>query len=625
MTSNCQIKECPTISCSSILSDADPGEVAKIFIETTFKMTCSRSESVKLSFVGCKFPSNTLRSNWLSTNASIEELTLDRCSLSEIEDEAFDRPIFKETKKIILVRNQLSSLRKAMFRKVNALEEFTMRKNIIKYAELNLLEHVASTLTILELSEVIDDYQILRNITGGTTPLKIQILSLRGNAITVINRELFEGITQVESLYLDNSKVEYLSQDALQPMATSISQLIINNNNIRSFPEGLFDSVLYLQKPFRVTIQNNPWNCDCSMQWMRNLIQTYPQVVTSVPVCSTPKENSGKSFNVATFCPTDTTSTARDCDQSTVEVPETSELLELEDIELNCTVPKTILQMSDSRRVLSTDVHFPPRLHDFYVLKTEDQSLLINLPDLEEGVMLLWFDNDDVDRSLNCAKNVKHSYLLQGIDPQTTYTICLLNDNDTSFVSPLNCLAVTTNPTYEASTWLTNADKSAVFLSLTVSLLLMLAIGAFIAFVLIWRNPSLLRGSKRVMLVKRRNVDAIVLPKGVNVDEEKRVNGNVAYVSNKMYEDGYITPLPPRPIPPRRERVSRVSLQSDWNSYVSDFEHSELLDSWKTVRLNSETERQKCDAPAVPPHPFIPSVSMTVASTDDNFVYRATV
>ncbi|XP_076618004.1 uncharacterized protein LOC143340209 [Colletes latitarsis] len=630
ITSYCRITECRTITCSFIPTTSDAGRVASNFIETVFKVNCKNVKSVKLSFDKCKFSANKLRKNWLLTNVSIEELTLSNCSLNEIEDDAFAGTIYKEMKKIDLINNNISSLRKAMFRNISALGEFSVRNNILKQAEFNLLENVANSLSILDLYGAIDDPCVLRNITGGDTPLNIQILSLRGNAIPVISRELFEGVRTVQSLYLDYSKIMTISQGALEPLAASILQLIINDNNIRALPEGLLDSILDHQQPFYMTLHNNPWNCECSLQWMQDFVQTHPHIMTSVPICSTPDSNAGKPFSTATFCSSDSTtsvtksttkSTKHDWGVTTFEAPTASQEATTEGIHLNCNISNTILQMST---FLSTDIRFSPRFPDFFILKNMDHGVLINLPDLEEGIVLLWFNSYDVENSLSCAKNVKHTYLLQDIDPQTTYTICLLNDNDTT-VSPLNCLAVTTQPTYKSRTWLTNADKGVVFLTFSVSLLLFLVIGAFIAFMLIRRNPSLLRGSKRVMLVKRRNVDAIVLPKGVNVDEAKRSCRNAATINNKLLEDGYITPLPPAPMLLPRGRVSRVSMQSDWNSYVSEFEATEQLDSWRMTRLNSELEKQKSDAPPLPPPNSIPSVSLTVDSREYNCVCQDTV
>lgn len=577
---------------------------------------------MKLSIEDCEFSDNTLRKNWLSVNLSIEELTLNRCSLKEIEDDAFASPIYEKTSKIIIVNNKIASLRKAMFRHLEALQELSIQENMVKSAEFNLLEEVAGSLTNLELCQAINDREVLKNITGADELFKLKLLSLYGNVISRIDEKLFAGVSKIESLYLHDSDIATVSRDVLKPMASSILLLTLNRNKITSLPEGLLDSAISSAKRFHIYVENNPWHCDCNLKWMQDFVEDHSSMIDN-PICNTPPMNAGKSFAVANFS----------CDESSITIPTTilntglSGSVEHDSnqnnrtstprifsttttnnnndkIRVTCNATDTFLQTYNSRKLQSTtDVQFYPRFPNFYVSKILDTSILVNLPNLtQSGVTLLWFDNNNVYSSVRCARNAKRSYLVEDIDPQATYTICLLDDNG-KFISPLNCLAVTTRPAYESRTWLTNADKTLVLSLSIASLLLLFFVGGFLSFLLIRRYPTLLRGSKRVMLVKRWNVDAIVLPRGV--DANQKWQRRRSYVG-KSHEDGYVTPLPPVGIPRRASR-SRASSQSDRNSYVSPMETNETqLDLWGL-------ERRKSIAPPVPPHPssMIPSVSGT--------------
>ncbi|CAK9831614.1 Leucine-rich repeat transmembrane protein FLRT1 [Anthophora retusa] len=632
----CKIERCDTVSCSSIPEKQDPGSIASNYIENTFKVSCRNVESVKLSFTNCIFPMNKLRRNWLNTEVPIEEITFENCYLNEIEDDAFFSSIYSNTKKVTLVKNNLISLRKAMFRSFKVLDELAIRENIIKEAESNLLENVANSVSCLELTSVINDREVLRNITGGNTLSNLQILSLRGNFIPTIDDKLFIGVPAVKSLYLDSSKIKTVSENTLKPMASSILQLILNDNSISTLPRGLLDPVLAKQN-FLMMIQNNPWHCDCDLKWMQDLLLSRSKIVSEIPVCETPQVNAKKLFTFAQFCyqssSTIVSSTTNKSGQSTEpnftqtnqSTTQTSSIA-TGTIKVNCKAAYTFLQKVGTRKLLGTDfLQFPTRFSNFYISKTSTEgSILVNLPDLKEGVTLLWFNNDDAEHTLCCAKNVKHSYLVQNIDPKAAYTICLLDDN--IVVSPLNCLAIVASPSRYSEAWLTNGDKSLVVSLSILSLILLFIFGGFLSFLLIRKHPSLLRGSKRVMLVKRRNVDAIVLPKGVDINEKEQIHGNEASFSCKLQEDGYVTPLPPeRNSLPRRSSIFRMSSQSDRHSYVSDVELTETqLDSWRLMRLKSELEKQKSDAPPLPPHPNqIPSLSLTVESKDE--LYHTTI
>lgn len=550
---------------------------------------------MKLSIEDCEFSDNTLRKNWLTTNLSIEELTLNRCSLKEIEDDAFASSIYEKTSKIIIVNNKIVSLRKAMFRHLDALQELSIQENIIKWAEFNLLEEVAGSLTNLELCQAIDDREVLKNITGAGELFRLKLLSLYGNVVSRIDEELFSGVPRIESLYLHDSNIETVSRDVLKPMSSSILLLTLNRNKITSLPEGLLDSAISSTKRFHVYVQDNPWHCDCNLKWMQDFVKDHTSMIDN-PTCNTPSTNAGKSFAVASFSCNESPITSTIL--NTLPGSNTSTLSQISTttttnkfIRVNCNVTDTyVLQTYNSRKLRSTDAQFYPRFPNFYVSEILDRSVMVNLPNLAEGVTLLWFDNNNVYSSVRCAKNTRRSYLVQDIDPQTAYTICLLDDNG-KFISPLNCLAVTTSAAYESRSWLTNADKTLVLPLSIASLLLLFLVGGFLSFLLIRRHPTLLRGSKRVMLVKRRNVDAIVLPKGVDVNEKRE--RRLEYVS-RTNEDGYVTPLPPRV---GRTWRSRTSSQSDRNSYVSPVETNE-----SQLALWGLAERRKSIAPPVPPH-----------------------
>ncbi|XP_076279065.1 uncharacterized protein LOC143208480 [Lasioglossum baleicum] len=637
--------DCKTVSCSAIPKTLDAGNVISEHMGTVFEKEntrlisahgavefstnkhspqalCKTANSVKLSLINCGFLGDSLRKNWLSTSLPIEELKLESCSLDEIEDDAFGQATFKRTKVLTLVKNNLSSLRKAVFDPLTSLEMLTIRDNFIKQAEFNLLMNAAGSLSTLDLNGVIDNPQFLQNITGGSALNKLAVLSLQENVISEITDESFKGAPNVVSLFLINSGIVSLSQNSLEPLSSSILQLHITKNRISSLPKGIFDSILH-GRSVSLELGNNPWNCDCSLQWMQDLITTHPGVI-SVPTCSSPSKNAGKPFSTAEFCtanstaPPITESTTHHSTEQTTTETTTTTTKEPEMITVNCSISEFFASGS-LRKLLSSDLEFPSRVRGFFVDSVTDKSIAVKLPSLEKGHTLLWFDS--VKRSVNCAKHVTRIYHVQNIDPETTYTICLLSDNKTA-VSPLNCLAATTSPVYMLRTWLKNRDKAQAIILLILVAAAALFIGTFTTFLIVWKYPSLLRGSKRVMLVKKNMVDVIVLPKGVNVMENRRRGGGVAQVNNKA-EDEYITPLPPAPVPPRRvSRISRVSLLSDWHSYVSEPSET-LLASWGLTRLNSNLDNQIADAPPLPPHPLndIPSLSSTVEARAEDAEY----
>ncbi|XP_078050070.1 uncharacterized protein LOC144476752 [Augochlora pura] len=608
-SSYCQIASCLDVVC---IGSPDAGAVASQFLETVFKATCETSRSVKLSLTNCKFPENALRKNWLTTNLSIEELKLSSCLLRKIEDEAFCRSIFETMGSLILLNNNLSSLSKASFQPLSLLKNLVIEGNTIKQADWDLLESAADSLESLNLNGAIADPEVLRNITRARSLRNLLSLYLERNDIPEISDETFLGLPKVQALYLTGSNVRTLSAGSLNPMSTSIQKLIVRGNRITSLPQGLLDGILYSPRSFFMGLADNQWNCDCDLQWVQDVIKNGSMIQIENPTCASPTENAGKSFTDAKFCrPSDTSTSLSSTEQSS---PETT--TEAERITVNCSLSQSISEEISVpvglRRLLTSDLRLTARLQGFSVESVTDQSIMLKLPSLEQQLTLLWFESGDAERSVSCARHVSHIYQVQNIDPQTTYTLCLLNDNEDT-LSPLNCLAATTLPPYMSRPWLANKDKPEAIVVLTVTVILVFILGVVVAYFSIRKHPALLRGSKRVMLVKKNIVDAIVLPKGVNVEEQRTGTGTREI---SKLESGYITPLPPAPVPPPRvQRISRVSFHSDWNSYMSEVDASESQPaSWIMNRANSEMY-----TPPLPPRPLsnIPSLSFTVEGREE--------
>ncbi|XP_017890707.1 leucine-rich repeat transmembrane protein FLRT3-like [Ceratina calcarata] len=569
--------------------------------------------TVKLSFSNCKFPDSRLKPNWLDSKLSIRELTLDSCSLSEIEDNAFTSDTFVDTSTIILTNNYLISLRKKMFHNLKALERLTIKqKTAIKSAELNSLQEVSDTLTSLQLEEgVINDNKVLQNITGSDTLPNLVELSIRYNSIPEVNAELFQGLPAVKSVYIDNSKVETVSIDTLKPFI-HITQFILDNNNINSLPEGLTDPVLGSSK-FSLSIHDNPWHCDCSLKWIQDIIISRSIKIPQIPFCKTPQENKDKTFLIADFCSqSNSTTTTRRREQSTVRT--TTETTTPQEITVNCANTKRMIN-HHSREPMSNTLQVRSPFPDFYIKNISETMITLNLPNISGT--LIWFSNDTRD-SPGCEKIVKTSHVLHNMQSKKAYTICLLGEDKTS-ISPLNCLpafaANNLDDESENKPWMRASDKLLVYMFFTMSCVLTFIMGCLMTFLMVRRHPTLLSGSERVMMVKHREVKAIVLPKGVNVsDNKQKLDCDRFY--NKS-EDGYVTPLPPvdETLP---RRVRRVSLQSDKNSYVSQVEATgSQLNSWRVMM-----ERQMFESPPTPPSTdTIPSLSLSV---DTENVYQDT-
>jgi len=582
---------------------------------------CGSNVGIKLIFEKSVFPGNKLRSMWLKTDVAIDQLILDNCFLNVLSDAAFFSLIYNRTTKLHLLNNNISVLKRAIFRHLPNLQHLVVEGNLIRQAEKNLLKDVAGTLQRLQFENAIEDVRVLRNITGADDLRAVQVLSLRYNHVPIIDSQLFSGVPNVASLYLYGSDVKTIHAGAFESISRSLKQLVLSDNAIASLPEGLFDRIIRQKADFGLTIDNNPWHCDCGLKWMREMIRNHPSVMKKNLTCLSPERNAGRAFMSADFCGNETSEVDARTTSDALNVPFVTEAAI---INVDC-VPHHrhhLLQWNHTHRVSPT-IQVPLPFPDFTAEQFNNGSVLITVPDTANGLSLIWFANDarsstvDLRNSTRCVSQVRGPYLLRDLQPRTSYTICL---RDNLSFSPLNCLGLTTRSFPKSNGWLNGVDESEIIAVFVGSLILVCLASAVLMFVTVRRHPAMLRGSKRVVIVKRRK--AMVLPKGISGNAVSYANDNaVLTISRNLKENGYVTPLPPARGSTRdnsRNCSRRSSEQSDGTSYISSIEPTlSQFNSWRLKRGSFYMNRE-AEPPPLPPHPRHKGQPLSVEDLNEN-------
>ncbi|XP_012216768.1 uncharacterized protein [Linepithema humile] len=624
-TSYCIFEQCKIITCSYIPEKLDSGKVIKTFIENTFKVKCGSNVAVKIKFTKSAFPGNKLRKKWLQTDLAINELTFDNCFLTNLNKKAFSSTIFHRTTRLFLINNNISILKRATFRYLPNLKDFWIIDNKIKWVDRNLLKDVGNTLETLQIENAIENTEVLRNITGEYPLPAVQILSLRYNRIPIIDSQLFSGVFNLVSLYLSKSYIETVCPNTFAPISRSVKQIFMNDNFLTSLPKGLFDTIIQWNIDFGLTINNNLWHCDCKLKWMQDMMREHSNVIKKDLICSSPEVNANKSFTLANFCNETTTmiinitdktttmmtnktdetttmminitndTTHNDVISTTISVSNPSSTIESstrETIHVDCDNLNYSIRSQYSHHVFSTVDLEILGFQNFFATDYNNGSVLLTLPDLY--VSLIWFNNDvrsnsaSLKKSINCVTKVKCAYLIN-LEVGTSYTICLLNNLT---FTPLNCWGLTTR------SLTSSIDKNIIIIIFVISLILTCFVSALIMFFTVRRNPAMLKGNKRIMIVKRRTLDAIVLPEGLSSDTiESEKKNAISTISQSLKEDVYAVPFSPaRNSIHKNSRNS--SVQSD-PSYISVRPIYSQLNSWnwkQILHMNSAT-----DPPSLPP------------------------
>ncbi|KAK0085124.1 hypothetical protein PV325_005744, partial [Microctonus aethiopoides] len=588
-TNYCVINECKTIICTSI-SSLDPGAVASNFISHIFKIQCPTTRIISnLIFQDCKFPDGKLKNCWLISNMKINEIRFENCELSEINIGAFAAKNFANTVSLTIINTQITILKSYYFNEMKKLRKLMIHDNIITEAEYNLLNAVSETLQIIELDRSIINPNVLLNITTGKQLSQVQLVSLQGNNIPNLSQAILNSFPNILSLYLDSSKIINVNVNTFTSI-NFIQQIFMNNNLIKTLPNGLFDNLLLHNPNFKLSVINNPWHCNCQLNWMQKMIIKYPKIFMTIPNCQTPEINGEKSFLNAEFCheSSDNVTTTENNtsiiinnstqaqnnsknDEKFIKILcQNSQLIQLEYLN------KKFIYKSDNKLLKKSS-------QDFSLHQYNNGSVAVVINNYHETITtILWFnineENDNKIKNINCIKTITKLTMLNNFLKDTTYIICVV-EKIQSTPLPFNCLTFKTNE----KIWLLNSDKSIILSIYSLTLILFGLFGSGICLLIVRRNPSLLRGSSRVIMVKQSCVKAMVLPKGINYSSihnrrlNKKIIATPAAISNVT--NNYLTPIETR---------------TNYSSNIYESIYNETID-------NNDLKLIK--PPPLPPHP----------------------
>ncbi|XP_043283177.1 uncharacterized protein [Venturia canescens] len=644
----CEISGCATVTCGSISESENPGEIASGFINQEFAVQCWKASSVeRLEFQSCTFPHNELGADWLTAALPIRQLAFEDCGLEDLPEGSFSSDAFSALESLAITAARVRVLKKRTFEELTNLKQFLLSGNAVEEAEIDLLSPVADSLEDLGLDASLTSVKVLENMTGRASLTRVKNLYLRWNFLGTIPPETFKSLPNVAAIHLTGSSISEMHVDSFKG-TRSLETLFLNDNLLTSLPRGIFDPVLLANSQFKVSLSNNQWRCSCDFDWILYLLNSSREIFMESPRCSSPERNAFLYFTSAKFCDDSNPDVGTSLGTTAVQ-----NVASTEAVETSRTYVKFTCQMDESarastRKLFATEEwKFPSRHPDFAVRCLEGGDLEVSFKAIEgRAFSLIWFENDatsddSTSKKIGCRRNVAAPFLLKSLASNSTYTVCLL-DNFEESPSPLNCLA--------ARTFTLAEDDKSVVISVAVGLFLIGGVlSALSSFFLLRKNPSLLRGSKRILMVKKRGIDALVLPKGANLNylKEGKIEGSIKSSKERRsktnFESSYLMPLraqrsiPDRkfscsPVsPPRRKdsKVSRVSSLYSTGSYVSGIEAtpSELYNWRNTLASKSlyaacfgedqEFDRSPATPPPLPLRTFgssVPSLSLAIDS-----------
>lgn len=112
-------------------------------------------------------------------------------------------------------------------------------------------------------------------------PRDTAVLLLASNHITHIPNYAFKELHYLQELDLSNNNIETVDVGAFQGVSDSLLLLDLSNNHIQSVPQEAFSRLRA-----KISLSNNPWHCECSLQEVLRDLRLDPETVNDV-ICYT--------------------------------------------------------------------------------------------------------------------------------------------------------------------------------------------------------------------------------------------------------------------------------------------------------------------------------------------------
>lgn len=227
-----------------------------------------------------------LSKNWLNIKKSVIKLNLDSLALSQIEKDAFDTIQF-EILTDLTIRSCIKYIFYGAFNGLNNLKNLTMIDMQLTGFPPKLLEPLQS-LEWFSMQKCIQKEISIDNLFGTVnlhTVKKVEILNC--NLGSTITEKTFSGLTNVNELILDGNGIYKIGPQSFDIVLKTLRNLSLTTNQLKSLPNYIFKNSI--KSHIKISIQRNPWRCDCKLEYLRQFIQYKNNIDKDQIICRAPK------------------------------------------------------------------------------------------------------------------------------------------------------------------------------------------------------------------------------------------------------------------------------------------------------------------------------------------------
>ncbi|KAF2901007.1 hypothetical protein ILUMI_05174 [Ignelater luminosus] len=479
-------------------------------------------------------------------------------------------------------------------------------------------ESIKNTVKTLEFHNCLFRPESIINLTGekGSKLNELIKLDLGINSITEIRNNSFVNAKKISMIYLRASNIGKIEENAFA-MASTVTLLDLSNNSLETLPKNTFHSLKNLN-PQKLYLGNNPWNCSCELQWLKE----YYENTNFVDKVNPPR--CGKDdFSDVYFCPNTIPSTFKTETATPTTTTTTKVTTQTHASSIMTTNLPTTERPSEILRILcrNQESSLPPFPKDaksdftyevqveikntnitLKIHELDTEPLLVQITSKEDlsDYHLIWFNANDKSE-YGCVTPIVLNQTLEGLSRGTTYAFSLLEIGNKE-VSPKSTFCLTIQPEWSIRSWIPNGYQNTIIAGLVCILLFVICLTAYITFICIRRHPRVISSNKSVIIVKSKKDSQSESPpreyEGPAYYEPYLVPSSQGYLTPKFHRYSKV-----RYRPPLMRSISEWSVSS--STPPSTYADPRQLAGMKMLKLNrnklNEVENYDDYRPPLPP------------------------
>ncbi|KAJ2952922.1 hypothetical protein O0L34_g7291 [Tuta absoluta] len=479
------------------------------------------------------FSNYTIPRDFISKlRSNIHELNIVGGNMKFIAPHTFMTPSASNIERLYFEGVTISNWVPESFIGLTNLQELCIEHSYINNINQNALQAVDNTLTTLSIKD--NDYWHPTNLTG-TSNLEVltDVYFSYNNFNNILNRNSFAKLKRCRNLYLDNCRINTIGQGTFDHLK-NIEMLFLNNNFLIILPPDIFSKIMTITPLPRVNLQDNQWFCGCNMNELRNWYNLGIFLVD--PLCYYPPDFRDLPFSLLEMeCGNETylkgyhdskSLNANDVDavmtgKCNSDQDQGREAFISPNSFLTCSAAQLKIARYAQKVITSYTQKVPPpfslgslkpkikKLIRARFAMQSDHLSMIEISTEQSATNgnygLVWYQND-CPEELYCVTTFPTNMRVYNVENNVEFTFCPIVLR-TGEIANEQCIIHTFNATDEIT-----VRRILQIILYVCTAIIGTVVGACILYTVIRKFPSLLKGSDRILFVKHKNVEALVLP-----------------------------------------------------------------------------------------------------------------